>query len=68
VTSGAILPRMDGATAPADTDDRALAASSLQRAHRDVHAGSHHVILGWDGPAEQYGRVRSGLEPTDVVL
>jgi 3-hydroxy-9,10-secoandrosta-1,3,5(10)-triene-9,17-dione monooxygenase len=45
-----------------------LESSPLQRAHRDVHAGSHHVILGWDGPAEQYGRVRSGLEPTDVVI
>jgi 3-hydroxy-9,10-secoandrosta-1,3,5(10)-triene-9,17-dione monooxygenase len=45
-----------------------LESSPLQRAHRDVHAGSHHVILGWDGPAEQYGLVRSGLEPTDVVI
>jgi alkylation response protein AidB-like acyl-CoA dehydrogenase len=45
-----------------------LESSPLQRAHRDVHAGSHHVILGWDGPAEQHGRVRSGLEPTDGVI
>jgi alkylation response protein AidB-like acyl-CoA dehydrogenase len=34
----------------------------MQRFHRDVHAGSHHVILGWDENAEQYGRVRLGLE------
>ena len=40
----------------------------LQRFHRDVHAGSHHVILGWDEPAEQYGRVRFGLEPTAVFI
>jgi 3-hydroxy-9,10-secoandrosta-1,3,5(10)-triene-9,17-dione monooxygenase len=45
-----------------------LERSPLQRAHRDVHAGSHHVILGWDGPAEQYGRVRCGLEPTDARI
>ncbi len=45
-----------------------LESSPLQRAHRDVHAGSHHVILTWDGPAEQYGRVRLGLEPEGAVL
>jgi 3-hydroxy-9,10-secoandrosta-1,3,5(10)-triene-9,17-dione monooxygenase len=45
-----------------------LEPSPLQRAHRDVHAGSHHVVLTWDGPAEQYGRVRLGLEPKDVIL
>jgi alkylation response protein AidB-like acyl-CoA dehydrogenase len=34
----------------------------MQRFHRDVNAGSHHVILGWDENAEQYGRVQLGLE------
>jgi len=38
-------------------------SSPLQRAHRDVHAGSHHVALRWDTAAEQYGRVRLGIEP-----
>src|SRR5205823_2672175 len=43
-------------------------AEPLQRFHRDVHAGSHHVILSWDEPAEQYGRVRFGLEPTAIFV
>src|SRR5262245_898483 len=43
-------------------------ASPIQRAHRDVHAGSHQVALMWDTYAEQYGRVRLGLEPTDVFV
>ena len=43
-------------------------ASPIQRAHRDVHAGSHQVALLWDTYAEQYGRVRLGLEPTDVFV
>jgi alkylation response protein AidB-like acyl-CoA dehydrogenase len=40
----------------------------IQRAHRDVHAGSHQVALVWDTYAEQYGRVRLGLEPTDTIF
>jgi 3-hydroxy-9,10-secoandrosta-1,3,5(10)-triene-9,17-dione monooxygenase len=43
-------------------------ASPIQRAHRDVHAGSHQVALLWDTYAEQYGRVRLGLEPTDIFV
>ena len=39
-------------------------SSALQRFHRDVHAASHHVALSWAAVAEQYGRVRLGLEPT----
>ena len=39
-------------------------SNALQRFHRDVHAASHHVSLSWDNVAEQYGRVRLGLEPT----
>ncbi len=48
---------------------RAAGASSLfesspiQRAMRDVHAGSAQVALNWDEQAESYGRVRMGLEP-----
>ncbi len=38
-------------------------SSPLQRFHRDAHAASHHVGLNWDALAEQYGRVRAGLEP-----
>ena len=37
--------------------------SPMQRFHRDVHAGSHHFGLAWDTPAEEYGRMRLGLEP-----
>lgn len=40
----------------------------MQRFHRDVHAGSHHVILGWDANAEQYGRVALGLEPNGIMI
>ena len=43
-------------------------SSPIQRAHRDVHAGSHQVALTWDTYAEQYGRVRLGLEPTDQII
>ena len=43
-------------------------ASPIQRAHRDVHAGSHQFALMWDTYAEQYGRVRLGLEPTDAFV
>jgi len=42
--------------------------SPLQRAHRDVHAGSKQIALIWDTYAEQYGRVRLGLEPTDAII
>jgi 3-hydroxy-9,10-secoandrosta-1,3,5(10)-triene-9,17-dione monooxygenase len=36
--------------------------SPIQRFHRDAHAASHHVGLGWDVAAEQYSRDRFGLE------
>jgi 3-hydroxy-9,10-secoandrosta-1,3,5(10)-triene-9,17-dione monooxygenase len=42
--------------------------SPLQRAQRDVQAGSKQVALIWNTYAEQFGRVRLGLEPTDVVI
>ncbi|HLH67902.1 MAG TPA: acyl-CoA dehydrogenase family protein [Candidatus Dormibacteraeota bacterium] len=42
--------------------------SPLQRAHRDVNAGAKQIALIWDTYAEQYGRVRLGLEPTDVII
>ena len=38
----------------------------IQRFHRDAHAGSHHVSLSWYVASEQYGRVRLGLEPTNL--
>lgn len=43
-------------------------SAPVQRAHRDVNAGSHQVALSWDVYAEQYARVRIGLEPTDAVI
>ena len=43
-------------------------SSPLQRAHRDVHAGSHQVALTWDTYAEQYGRALLGLEPSDALI
>ena len=45
-----------------------FATEELQRFHRDIHAATHHASLAWDGVAEQYGRVRLGLEPTGVDL
>jgi len=41
-------------------------SSPIQRFHRDAHAASHHSGLSWDTVAEQYGRIRLGLEPTDT--
>ncbi len=35
----------------------------MQRFQRDVHAASHHFGLAWETPAEEYGRMRLGLEP-----
>jgi 3-hydroxy-9,10-secoandrosta-1,3,5(10)-triene-9,17-dione monooxygenase len=43
-------------------------SSPLQRAHRDVHAGSHQVALTWPTYAEQYGRALLGLEPNDAFI
>ncbi len=37
-------------------------SSALQRFHRDIHAGTHHHSLTWDPVAEQYGKVRLGME------
>ena len=38
-------------------------ASPIQRFHRDAHAASHHFGLAWETVAEEYGRMRLGLEP-----
>ena len=38
-------------------------SSPMQRFHRDAHAASHHFGLSWDTVAEEYGRIRMGLEP-----
>ncbi len=38
-------------------------SSPMQRFHRDAHAASHHFGLYWDTAAEEYGRMRLGLEP-----
>ncbi len=38
-------------------------ASPIQRFHRDAHAASHHFGLAWETGAEEYGRIRLGLEP-----
>jgi 3-hydroxy-9,10-secoandrosta-1,3,5(10)-triene-9,17-dione monooxygenase len=33
----------------------------VQRTWRDVHAIGSHVVMNWDVPAEQYGRLQFGL-------
>jgi alkylation response protein AidB-like acyl-CoA dehydrogenase len=43
-------------------------SSPLQRALRDVHAGSHQVALDWDNAMEQYGGVLLGREPSERML
>ena len=40
-----------------------LDAEPLQRFHRDAHAAAHHYTLGWDVPAEEFGRLALGLGP-----
>jgi 3-hydroxy-9,10-secoandrosta-1,3,5(10)-triene-9,17-dione monooxygenase len=40
----------------------------LQRSFRDLHAGSHQIGVVWDLYAEQFGRVRMGLDPTTPFL
>jgi 3-hydroxy-9,10-secoandrosta-1,3,5(10)-triene-9,17-dione monooxygenase len=35
--------------------------SPMQRAWRDVHAIGSHVVMNWDVPAENYGRLQFGL-------
>ncbi len=37
-------------------------SSPMQRFHRDAHAASHHFGLSWETGAEEYGRMRLGLE------
>jgi 3-hydroxy-9,10-secoandrosta-1,3,5(10)-triene-9,17-dione monooxygenase len=41
-----------------------LEADPIQRFHRDAHAAAHHVALGWDAAAENFGRVALGLSPS----
>jgi 3-hydroxy-9,10-secoandrosta-1,3,5(10)-triene-9,17-dione monooxygenase len=38
-------------------------SESIQRFHRDIHAGSHQGALYWDTIAEGYGRAALGLPP-----
>ncbi len=39
-----------------------LEDNSVQRCWRDVHAISSHVVMNWDVPAENFGRMEFGLE------
>ena len=34
-----------------------------QRCWRDVHAIASHVVMNWDVPAENFGRMEFGLPP-----
>jgi alkylation response protein AidB-like acyl-CoA dehydrogenase len=36
-------------------------SNSIQRCWRDVHAISSHVVMNWDVPAENFGRMEFGL-------
>ena len=35
--------------------------NTAQRCWRDVHAISSHVVMNWDVPAENFGRMEFGL-------
>jgi len=35
----------------------------VQRCWRDAHAISSHVVMNWDVPAENFGRMEFGLPP-----
>ena len=37
-------------------------SNPMQRCHRDAHAASHHFGIHWETQAEEYGRVRLGLD------
>ena len=39
-----------------------FSSNPMQRCHRDAHAASHHFGIHWETQAEEYGRVRLGLE------
>src|SRR3984885_4015332 len=39
----------------------AMDNNSVQRSWRDVHAISSHVVMNWDVPAENFGRMEFGL-------
>ncbi len=41
--------------------ERADGRQSVQRCWRDVHAISSHVVMNWDVPAENFGRMEFGL-------
>ena len=43
-------------------------SNDLQRFHRYAHAASHHVGIASDVMAEQYGRVKAGLEPNTQII
>jgi 3-hydroxy-9,10-secoandrosta-1,3,5(10)-triene-9,17-dione monooxygenase len=38
-----------------------MEANPVQRCWRDVHAISSHVVMNWDVPAENFGRMELGL-------
>jgi 3-hydroxy-9,10-secoandrosta-1,3,5(10)-triene-9,17-dione monooxygenase len=40
-------------------------SNHVQRAFRDLHALSGHVVGGWDMPALNYGQIILGGPPTD---
>ncbi len=39
--------------------------NQIQRAFRDLHAMSAHIMAGWDMPALSYGQVILGGAPTN---
>jgi resorcinol 4-hydroxylase (FADH2) len=40
----------------------------VQRAYRDLHAVSAHIVAGWDTPALTYGEVALGQPPSSFIF
>ena len=43
-----------------------LDSNPIQRCWRDVHAISSHVVMNWDVPAENFGRMELGLDRNEA--
>jgi Acyl-CoA dehydrogenase, C-terminal domain len=40
----------------------------IQRAYRDLHAVSGHIVANWDAPAYSYGQIMLGGPPGEIFV
>ena len=45
-----------------------MESNPVQRCWRDVIAISSHIVMSWDVPAENFGRVQFGLKPNEAAF